>query len=171
MQRFILVLACIIVLVMFALQGFQPKYTLPDTAEGQQEEQAATGAAPEQAIADIYFNVSVMGVDDATSERLQNDFGIDPFIYTGLWGKYSDGRFGAADVIIMKPRPGMEKDVKEALQTIKLTRMSLFKNYDIYNAYSIAESGTIVERGDYIMLLMIDNKEDVTAIINTHIPR
>lgn len=171
MQRFVLVLSCIIVLVMFTLQGFQPRYALPDALLNQQEETLDTGTDPKKAIEDIYFTVSVMGIEDATIERLTTDFNIDPFIYTGLWGKYSDGRFGAADVIVMKPRPGMEADVREAMQTIKLSRMSLFKNYDIYNAYELAEDGTIIERGDYVILLMIDNKEEVTAIINQYIPR
>lgn len=171
MQRFIMLFACIIVAIMFALQGFQAKYILPSATSGQQQAVTVTGAAPEKAIEDIYFNVSVMGVEDATATRLETDFNIDSNHYVGLWGKYSDGRFGAADVIIMQPRPGMEQAVKEDLQTIKLARMSLFKNYDIYNAYTLAENGTIIERGDYIILLMIDSKETITEIINTNIPR
>ncbi|MEG0541162.1 MAG: DUF4358 domain-containing protein [Angelakisella sp.] len=171
MQRFILLFACIIVFIMFALQGFQPKYIMHDVTQSAQQEDKDTSAAPEQAITDIYFNVSVMGVEEATPERLQADFGINPDLYTGLWGKYSDGRFGAADVIIMKPRLGQEQEAREALQSIKLSRMSLFKNYDIYNAYSLAENGTIIERGDYMMLLMIENTEDVLAIIENYIPR
>ncbi|MEG1875837.1 MAG: DUF4358 domain-containing protein, partial [Angelakisella sp.] len=153
MQRFILILTCIIVTVIFALQGFQPKYMLPAVADDSEEVQTENSGAqaPQLAIDDIYFNVSVMGVEDATAERLEQDFGISPFLYTGVWGKYSDGRFGAADVIILQPRPGMEQDVREALQSIKLSRMSLFKNYDIYNAYATCENGSIVERGGYII--------------------
>ena len=48
--------------------------------------------------------------------------------------------------------------------------MSLFQNYDIYNAYSIAENGTIYQRGDYTILLMIDNEEQVREIIDSYIP-
>lgn len=171
MQRFILLFACIIVFVMFALQGFAPKYIMPDITETTQQEDKETSAAPEKAIEDIYFNVSIMGVENATTERLESEFGVDPEIYTGLWGKYSDGRFGAADVIIMEPRAGFEEDAREALQSIKLARMSLFKNYDIYNAYSLAENGSIIDRGDYMILLMIDNAEEVLGIIEQHIPR
>lgn len=171
MQRFVLILALIIVLVMFALQGFQPRYTFPSAVVGTQETEENSAATPQQAIDDIYINVSVMGVEDATPERLESEFGIDPLIYTGLWGKYSDGRFGAADVIVIQPRNGMEKEVREALQNIKLSRMNLFKNYDIYNSYSLAEEGSIIERGDYIMLLMIENKEAVIDILYSNIPR
>ncbi|MEG1942977.1 MAG: DUF4358 domain-containing protein [Angelakisella sp.] len=171
MQRFILLFACIIVFIMFALQGFAPRYILPDVTEITTPEDSSTSAAPQKAIEDIYFNVSIMGVEDATTGRLETDFRIDPEIYTGLWGKYSDGRFGAADVIIMRPHIGREEEVREALQTIKLARMSQFKNYDIYNAYSLAENGTIIERGGYFILLMIDNTEEVMGIIEEHIPR
>lgn len=171
MQRFILLFACIIVFIMFALQGFTPKYTMPDIAQSTQEVDEDTSSGPQKAIEDIYFNVPIMGVEEATPQRLESEFGIDPNLYTGLWGRYSDGRFGAADVIIMEPRKGNEEDVREALQTIKLSRMSLFKNYDIYNAYSLAENGSIIQRGDYIILLMIDNTEEVLGIIEKHIPR
>lgn len=172
MQRFILLFACIIVFVMFALQGFAPKYIMPDLTQTVEETDVeSSSAAPQKAIEDIYFNVSTMGVEDATPERLESEFGIDPDLYTGLWGRYSDGRFGAADVIIIEPRAGNEEDVREALQSIKLARMSLFKNYDIYNAYSLAENGSIVERGGYMILLMIDNLEEVQNSIEEHIPR
>lgn len=171
MQRFILLFACIIVFIMFALQGFTPKYTMPDITQSTQEVDEDTSSGPQKAIEDIYFNVPIMGVEEATPQRLESEFGIDPNLYTGLWGRYSDGRFGAADVIIMEPRKGNEEDVREALQTIKLSRMSLFKNYDIYNAYSLAENGSIIQRGDYIILLMIDNTEEVLGIIEKHIPR
>ena len=169
MQRFILILAIIIVTIIFALQGFDATYHLPEII-GEEQSVSEDPQGPEQAITDIYFNVSIMGVQDATPERLESDFGIDPEIYTSLYGKYTDGRFGIADVIIMRPRSGQEDEVREALQTIKLSRMSLFQNYDIYNAYSIAENGTIYQRGGYTILLMIDNEEQVREIIDSYIP-
>lgn len=171
MQKFIMMLACIIVMIMFVLQGFSPKYNLPSFQEQGQQANESDDAGPQQALTEIYFNVSIMGVADATPERLETDFGIDSSHYLGVWGRYTDGRFGAADVIIIQPRYGMEQEVREDLQTIKLARMSLFKNYDIYNSYSLAENGTIIERGDYIILLMIDNKETVTEILNSYISR
>ncbi len=169
MQRFILILAVIIVTIIFALQGFQATYHLPEVI-GEEESVSEDPQGPEQAITDIYFNVSIMGVQDATPQRLEDDFGIDPSIYTSLYGKYTDGRFGIADVIIMRPKAGKEDEVREALQTIKLSRMSLFQNYDIYNSYSIAENGIIYQRGDYTILLMIDNDEAVQEIIDSYIP-
>ena len=150
MQRFILILAVIIVTIIFALQGFQATYHLPEVI-GEEESVSEDPQGPEQAITDIYFNVSIMGVQDATPQRLEDDFGI-------------------ADVIIMRPKAGKEDEVREALQTIKLSRMSLFQNYDIYNSYSIAENGIIYQRGDYTILLMIDNDEAVQEIIDSYIP-
>lgn len=170
MQRFILMLSCVIVFVLFMLQGFQPTYSLPATTQTPQEEVQQISLAPQKAIDDIYFNISTIGVEDATPERLYSDFGIEDYIYTELYGKYTDGRFGAADIIIMKPRHGMEQDVMEALQNIKISRMNLFKNYDIYNSYELVSNAVIVERGEYYILLMLEDAEGALEILEKHIP-
>ena len=171
MQKFLLIVACIIVTIVFALQGFSPRYSLPSADDLQADGQEVSTDAPEQALAEIYFNVDIMGVQEATPERLESDFAIDPSIYYSCVGRYTDGRFGIADVIMLSPRPGHEDDVREALQTIKLSRMSLFRNYDIYNSYQLAEDGAIFQRGDYYILTMIENAESVREIIETYIPR
>ncbi len=164
-------MACIIVAIIFALQGFAPQYSLPTADDLQAGGQEISTDAPEQALAEIYFDVSIMGVEEATPQRLETDFGIDPSIYYSCVGRYTDGRFGIADVIMLSPRPGYEDEVREALQTIKLSRMSLFRNYDIYNSYELAENGAIFQRGDYYILTMIDNEEAVREIIESYIPR
>ena len=171
MQRFVLALACIIVFIIFALQKFAPQYTLPSADDLLGNSTEISTKAPEQALAEIYFDVSIMGVEEATPQRLEDDFGIDPSIYYSCVGRYTDGRFGIADVIMLSPRPGCEDQVREALQTIKLARMNLFRNYDIYNAYQLAEDGTIFQRGDYYILTMIENDTAVRKIIETYIPR
>ncbi len=171
MQKFLLIMACIIVTIIFALQGFAPRYSLPTADELESGGEEASADAPQQALAEIYFDVDIMGVEEATPQRLENDFGIDPSIYDSCAGRYTDGRFGIADVIMLSPRPGKEEEVREALQTIKLSRMSLFRNYDIYNSYELAENGSIFQRGDYYILTMIENEEAVREIIEAYIPR
>lgn len=171
LQRFLLILACVIVFIIFALQKFTPQYTLPSADDLLGNNTEVSTQIPEQALAEIYFNVSIMGVIEATPERLESDFGIDSSIYSSCVGRYTDGRFGIADVIMLSPRPGFEDEVREALQTIKLSRINLFRNYDIYNSYQLAEEGLIFQRGDYYILTMIENAATVREIIETYIPR
>ena len=171
MQRFIILITSIIVLAMLLLQGFSPVYPFPQAVEQVTQDESVISDAPEQILSDIYFNNSTIGVSEATPERLELDFGIDNSSYSALWGRYSDGRFGAADVIIMKAKPGKEEDVVEALQTIKVSRINLFQNYDIYNSYDIASNGVILERQDYYILLMLENQADAVAIVESYLPR
>ena len=170
LQRFLLILACIIVTIIFALQGFAPQYSMP-TADELKSGEVRTGGEPEKALSEIYFDVSIMGVEEVTPQKLESEFGIDPFIYTYCGGRYTNGRFGIADVIILYPRSGYEDEAREALQTIKLSRINLFKNYDIYNSHELAENGTISQRGGYYILTMIDNEEEVWNILEEYIPR
>ena len=169
MRKLIIVVASLLVVVLFILQGFQQTHPLPEPDNNRQS--TATGEGIADALDAIYFDVSIMGVQDATAERLASDFGVDTSCLSAVYGRYTDGRFGIADVIMLSPRPGYEDEVREALQTIKLSRMSLFRNYDIYNSYELAENGAIFQRGDYYILTMIDNEEAVREIIESYIPR
>jgi hypothetical protein len=171
LQRLFLIFACIILVILFALQGFQPQYQLPTSDQTEEDALYNEGDGPEQALAEIYFDVEIMGVQEATSEKLESEFGLDPSIWLSVHGRYTDGRFGIADVFIIRPRPGHEDDVREALETIKLSRMNLFRNFDVYDSYSIAENGTIYRRGDYYVLLMIADEERAAEIIANYIPR
>ena len=174
MQRFSLVLCAVIVVIIFAFQQFQPKFQLP-LPPGQNEEDEQTvreaAAGPSQALNDIYFNVNILAVQEATAERLESDFGIDCSNFTAVLGRYTDGRFGAADVILIRPRVGWEDQARETLQAIKLARTNQFRNYDIYNSYSLAANGQIFQRGGYYILTMIDNAEQVRSILESYISR
>ncbi|MPN32436.1 hypothetical protein SDC9_179914 [bioreactor metagenome] len=120
---------------------------------------------------DIYFNVDMLGLKDVTPEDLELDFDVPRSIYSGAYGKYTDGRFGIADVIILQPRPGREDECREALQNVKLLRMDFFKKFDVYGAYDLAESGQVFYRGGYYILLMIEDSDQVRSILEQYIPR
>ena len=49
--------------------------------------------------------------------------------------------------------------------------MALFQNFDIYNAYEIASNGVIFQRGNYYILLMIDDAESAQEIIERYIAK
>lgn len=171
MQRLLLIFSCIILVILFALQGFQPQYQLPTAQQTEEEAEETEGNGPEEALAEIYFDVDILGVQEATSQKLADEFGLDPIHWLSVHGRYTNGRFGIADVFFIRPRPGHEDDVRECLETIKASRINLFRNFDVFDSYSLAVNGSIFQRGDYYILLMIDNEEEVRDIIRTHIPR
>ena len=171
MQRVFILTAALIVLIVFALQGFASVYQLPDS-------EAITGNTafqqegdPAQALVDIYFDVDMLGLQDATKENLEMEFDLDPDLYSNVWGKFTDGRFGIADVLIFQPRTGREDELREELERIKLDRMDFFKDFDVYNAYHLASEGVVFQRGEYAILMMIDNSDQVRSILEQYLPR
>jgi hypothetical protein len=115
MRKLIIVVASLMVLVLFIFQGFQQTFPVPETAPGT-ESSEYTGEGIDAALNEIYYNVSIMGVEDATAERLASDFEIDTSCFSAVYGRYTNGRFGIADVIIVIPTPGEEAAARDAQQ-------------------------------------------------------
>ena len=168
MRKLIIVVASLVVLVLFIFQGFQQTYPLPEPETGRQS--TATGEGIADALDAIYLNVSILGVQDATAERLEADFGVDTSCLSAVYGRYTDGRFGIADVILVVPKAGQETAARDLLVTIRSSRASLFSNYDIYGSSELAQNGVIYTLGDYHVLLMIDNTEEVRELLEQYIP-
>lgn len=99
MRKLIIVVASLLVVVLFILQGFQQTHPLPEPDNNRQSTATSEGIA--DALDAIYFDVSIMGVQDATAERLASDFGVDTSCLSAVYGRYTDGRFGIADVILV----------------------------------------------------------------------
>ena len=118
MRKLIIVVASLLVVVLFILQGFQQTHPLPDN----NRQSTATGEGIADALDAIYFDVSIMGVQDATAERLASDFGVDTSCLSAVYGRYTDGRFGIADVILVVPKPGQEASARDLLVTIRTSR-------------------------------------------------
>ena len=154
--------------VLFILQGFQQTHPLPEPDNNRQS--TATGEGIADALDAIYFDVSIMGVQDATAEQLASDFGVDTSCLSAVYGRYTDGRFGIADVILVVPKPGQEAAARDLLVTIRTSRAGLFANYDIYGASELAENGVIYTLGDYYVLLMINDTDHVRELLEQYIP-
>lgn len=168
MRKLIIVVLTMLVVVLFIFQGFRQLYPLPlaETAEFTSD----SGQGVSDALDDIYYGVTIMGVQDATAESVAKDFGLDTSVFSELYGRYTDGRFGIADVFVVRPAYGKEAAARDALITIRTARTSLFKNFNIYGASELAEGGVIYSRGDYLILLMIENADSAREILNDHIP-
>lgn len=166
MRKLIIVVASLLVVVLFILQGFQQTHPLP---EPENTRLIATGEGIEDALDAIYFDVPIMGVQNATAERLAADFGVDTSCLSAVYGRYTDGRFGIADVIIVVPKPGEEGAARDLLVTVRTSRAAHFANYDIYGAGELAENGVIYTLDDYTVLLMINNTEHVRELLEQYI--
>lgn len=90
MRKLIIVVASLLVVVLFILQGFQQTHPLPEPDNNRQSTATSEGIA--DALDAIYFDVSIMGVQDATAERLASDFGVDTSCLSAVYGRYTDGR-------------------------------------------------------------------------------
>ena len=144
MRKLIIVVASLLVVVLFILQGFQQTHPLPEPDNNRQS--------------------------TATGEGLASDFGVDTSCLSAVYGRYTDGRFGIADVILVVPKPGQEASARDLLVTIRTSRAGLFANYDIYGASELAENGVIYTLGDYYVLLMINDTDHVRELLEQYIP-
>lgn len=168
MRKLIIVVASLLVIVLFIFQGFQQTFPLPMSEKN--ELTSSSGQGINDALDSIYYNVTIMGLKEATAESLSKDFAVDESTFSEVYGRYSDGRFGVADVIIVRPASGKQAEAREVLTAIRTSRTNLFQNYNIYGASNIAANAVIYARGDYLVLLMIDNVEAVHSQLNESIP-
>ena len=127
---------------------------------------------PEAAIEKIYETVTIDGLSDASEEDLTDKFFIDTSLLDEFYVRYSSGRFGVADVFILKPSsPDDAPKVREMLESVKLSRIKEFENYDVYDSYQIAQDAQIFEQGGYIIMLTLADTEGARSIIDQYIPR
>lgn len=126
---------------------------------------------PQKAIDEIYQNADTMGLYTGSDTILEDKFYIDPGLLEEYYVKYSNGRFGVADVFILKPKEDQLLQVRELLEQVKLSRVKEFENYDIHNSYQIAQDAEIFEQGDYLVMLMLEDNESARDIIDKYLPK
>lgn len=133
---------------------------------------AVTVADPQTAVSKIYESFEEYDAENLTSWRLDEFLGIKEADLKEYYGKISEPEEGLADVIIIRPKEAKREDVQLALSKYKERRMAEFENYDILDAYSIAQNAVIYDQGDYIILLMLADTDidSARAIIDEYIP-
>ena len=165
-----------LIVIYFALanmQGcstYQQDSVAPLNAANPSSEEVIYGAGPQDVIEDYFFQNQVMALNDLDETVLQERFGIDAELYTEYYGKYADGRFGVSDIFILKPAPGKEDALKDALENVRNMRISEFTNYNIYHSLENAEDALIFRHGEYIIMVMTDEPEAVRDLIHKYLP-
>lgn len=159
--------------ILFALAGCGDEPVSKEALLNQEVsiQEVVDKADPDKAVEEIYKSVDVGGITTGNLQFVSDTLGIDPGIITGFSLRYSSGDYGLADVIIIRPDTGKKEDVRTALLKYQENRTAQFKNYDILDAYSIAQNGLLYTQGDYIVLLMLADTASAQEIIDLYIPR
>lgn len=126
---------------------------------------------PAMALSKIYENIGVPEVHYAADSDLKERFMIDTALLEDYEVNYTTGRYGLANVFILKPVSDNMVKVRDALENVKLSCIKDYSHYDIYNASQIAQDATIFEQNGYIIMLMVENQEEARMIIDQYIPK
>lgn len=135
------------------------------------EETIVTEADPQAAIDEIYANFErTNGLLTASSQEVEDVMGFDLDTIEEFYIRYMETDYGASDVYIIKPKKGQEETVRQAMKDWQEARVRTFIGYDIYNSTSISENALIFQRGDYLVMLMLDDNDSARAIVEKYIP-
>ncbi len=125
---------------------------------------------PKAAVEEIYRDIDVRGVRQAPKSVMENKFFFNLDDLDEYYVRYASGRFGVADVFILKPAEGKTPTVRETLEQVKINRIKEFENYDVYDSLRIANDAEIFEQGDYLIMLMVGDMNAARKIIDHYIP-
>lgn len=118
----------------------------------------------------IYDSVTVEDLLDADDTALADLFHLELDWVEDYAARYSSGRYGVADVVIIKPVEGQSEAVIDALETRRNDRIAEFENYDIHDSLRIAKETEIFTRGDYVIMLMLADMTSAYDTIVAQIP-
>ncbi len=142
-----------------------PSETLPA------EEIMITEADPQAAIDEIYADFErTNGLRNASYLEVEDVMGFDLDTIEEYYIRYMETDYGASDVYIIKPKKGQEETVRQAMKDWQEARIRTFIGYDIYNSTSISENALIFQRGDYLVMLMLDDNDSARSIVEKYIP-
>lgn len=132
--------------------------------------EAPVAADPSGAIDGIYSSLDDYEAVEMNDEQLEKFTGINDEFALEVYGMRSDPKSVLADVIVVKPLPGVREEVRTMLGKYKSERMKEFENYDILDAYSISKSAVIYDQGEFLVLLMLEDNDDAQNIVDEYIP-
>lgn len=146
-----------------------------DAPEPEAASSVASTAADPANLTDVldvlYADIDMKGLSDITDDDiLYALFHVDSAWVQDYAVRYASGRYGVADVAILKPTEGHLEDITNALEIRRSDRIAEFENYDVHDSLNIAKDAQIFERGNYIIFLMVAGSDDMRTLINEQIP-
>ncbi len=84
----------------------------------------------------------------------------------------AEGKYGVADVAIIRVKEGKGDEVIDSLERRKDDRINEFSNYDVYDSYAIAMNADVYQTGELVVMLMLDDdaKTAARALIESYLP-
>lgn len=165
--------ACIVVLALalIIVSGCAKKEATAAIAFNETSiKEAVVVAEPQKAVDNIYKSLKDYKAVPVVAEKIKEQLGVDRRLVIECYGNISDPNEGLADVAIILPEDSRRGDVQLALSKYKENRMAEFENYDILDAYSIAQNAVIYDQGEYVIMLMLADNDSARAIIDENIP-
>lgn len=132
--------------------------------------EAVTVAKPQEAVDAVYAALKSYKAEPIRYIDLDEQLELKASSVSGYYGKISDPSEGLADVAILLPKEQERENVSLALSKYKEKRMTEFENYDILDAYAIAQNAVIYEQGGYVIMLMLSENDAARKIIDEYIP-
>lgn len=141
-------------------------------ADEVQQQEVVTEADPKKALDEIYAQLMdrTTGLMNATYAEVRDVMGFDLETLEEFYIRYMETDYGASDVYILKPVKGQEDTVRKVLKDWQESRVRSFIGYDIYNSTEISQNAVIFQRGDYIVMLMMEDNEAARNILEQYIP-
>ena len=113
---------------------------------------------------------SVSKITDKTVLTEQFYLDLDKVITYDV--RSADGKYGVADVAIIRVKEGCAEAVMDSLEMRKDDRINEFLNYDVYDSYNIALEGEIYQAGELVIMLLLseDDKAVARELIDHYLP-
>ncbi len=113
---------------------------------------------------------SVSKITDETVLTEQYYLDLDKIITYDI--RSAEGKYGVADVAIIRVKEGFAGEVMDSLEMRKDDRINEFLNYDVYDSYNIALEGEIYQAGELVIMLLLSEDDKITAkeLIDHYLP-
>lgn len=167
MKRWMIVLLAVLALIMM----FSGCGSLAERGANHLSNTPSKKADPEAAMLEIYEDIDIQDVELLLIEDIEETLGITRESLEDYCMVTTSGRFGLADVIILKPVESKREDIRQALLLYREKRITEFEKYDIKDSTRISREAVIYGQGDYLILLMLDDNAAAEKIIDKYIPR
>lgn len=92
--------------------------------------------------------------------------GLDVSITDDYYLRYGMGRFGIADIFVVKPKDNQTETVIETFKQHQQNRMNTFEHYNVDGDYDRAKNALIYEHKGYVILLILTNPQSAQQQIN-----
>lgn len=111
---------------------------------------------------DDIIRKSIKVVTDETILSEQYYLNLDNVIDYEI--RSADGKFGVADVAILRVKEGKAEEVMTSLELRKDDRITEFSNYDVLDSYEVAQDAEIYQSGELVVMLMLNKESRETGM-------